>query len=312
MNIWNGIRNYPRNDRKFAASIGNYDGVHLGHREILRRVVEQARARDCGSLLITFDPHPQAVLAPERDLRLIQTRDQKLRSLEATGLTDLLIVEFTPEIARLSGMEFFERCLAPMPMVSIHVGENFRFGRGREGDIELLAQIGRERGFEVHPISQIRQGDKKIASSEIRRRLSAGDVEGAASMLGRPYSMTGRIVHGEGRGRTMEFPTANLQPHGDSFLPSGVYITEVLWNGVRYPSVTNIGLRPTFDGKGRRIETHLLEFDQDLYSEELELLFCARLRDEQKFDSADDLADQIARDRAAADAYFRNVSIQHG
>jgi riboflavin kinase/FMN adenylyltransferase len=305
MNIWNGIECYPHDAGHVVATIGNYDGVHLGHRAILDRVVQTARARGLRSLLVSFSPHPLAVIAPERRPRLLQTRGQKLESLQQLGLSDLLILEFTPELAALTAQEFFDRIL-DVAFTAVVVGDNFRFGHRRHGDLELLRRIGHARGFEVHGVPPLRADGAVISSSAIREALDAGDVERAARWLGRPYAVAGEVVHGDGRGRELGCPTANLELENEVVPARGVYVTETLALAGRFPSVTNVGVRPTFGGEALTVETHLLGFDDDLYHERVGLRFLARLRDERRFPGSAALADQIARDRAAAEAYFQN------
>jgi riboflavin kinase/FMN adenylyltransferase len=310
MNIWNGIDSYPEGAPPAVGTIGNYDGVHLGHQAILERVTREAAARDAPSLLITFSPHPLSIVDPERKPKRLQNRGQKLESLRRTGLSDLLILGFTPALASLSGEEFFGRLIADrIPLASIHVGENFRFGRGREGDLELLRSIGESHGFEVRGVPPVRADGHVISSTAVRRALADGDVALARRMLGRPHVVAGEVVHGDGRGRLLDCPTANIEPDNEVLPRPGVYVSETRVIAGRFPSVTNVGLRPTFGGERVTVETHLLEVREDLYHEQIEVHFLERLRDEKRFDDATELADQIARDRAAAFAYFQNRSI---
>jgi riboflavin kinase/FMN adenylyltransferase len=310
MNIWNGVESLPDNMPPVVASIGKCDGVHLGHQEIMRRVAAEARRRDLPALLISFDPHPTAVVAPDRLPRLIQTRRQKLDWLEQTGLTDFLILEFDDALAALSGDRFFtDVLLSKLRFSALFVGQNFRFGRERSGGLELLREIGEREGFEVHGVEPVVVDGEIVSSSTIRNAVDSGDVEHAARMLGRPFALSGEVVEGKGRGREMHFPTANLQVETELLPSPGVYVTETVALASRYPSVTNVGVRPTFSGRELTVESHLLDFDDDLYTERVEVRFLARIRDEMRFDNAMELADQIARDRAAALSYFQNVRI---
>jgi riboflavin kinase/FMN adenylyltransferase len=285
--------------------------VHLGHQAILRIVVQNAQRRGSPALLITFDPHPASVLAPERRPRLLQTRRQKLDCLQDTGLTDLLLLQFNEDLAALSGEQFFDGLLLPrLGLAAIHVGESFRFGRGRVGDLALLRQIGARRGFEVHGVAPVRLDDRMISSSAIRSALTEGDVALAARMLGRPFALLGEVVRGDGRGRNLQCPTANLAFENELVPRPGVYVTETVALATRCASVTNVGYRPTVGGASLSVETHLLDFDEDLYGERLEVRFLAHLRDEQRFDSLPELADQLARDRAAAESYFQNQRLR--
>jgi riboflavin kinase/FMN adenylyltransferase len=310
MTIWNGIARRPRGKRPVVASIGNYDGLHLGHQAILRKVVNHARACELPSMLITFEPHPVAVVAPERRPRLLQSRRQKLDQLEPLGLTELLILEFNKSLAKMNGEEFFERVLARhIEFAAIHVGENFRFGHERSGDVELLRRIGTQRGFDVSGMPAVEIDGESVSSSKIRRAVELGEVERARRMLGRCFSVAGEVIHGAGRGKELEFPTANVEIENEIVPRSGVYVTQTLALASRYESVTNVGIRPTFGGRELTVESHLFDFSDELYGERVEVCFLARVRDEMQFDSGVELADQIARDRAAAEAYFRNLPL---
>jgi riboflavin kinase/FMN adenylyltransferase len=311
MNIWNGIAAYPAEAPAAVATIGNYDGVHLGHRAILRQVVADATRRGLPSLLVTFSPHPASVVAPDRPLRLLQTRGQKLESLRQTGLDGVLILDFNPALAALGGEAFFERTLGGrVRFAALHVGENFRFGHRREGDLALLARLGARGGFEVHGVRPVSESGRVVSSTTIRDLLAEGDVALARRMLGRPYVVSGEVVQGDGRGRRLNCPTANLEPLNDLLPRPGVYVTESVVIAARFPSVTNVGVRPTFGGDRLTVETHLLEFDDDVYHETIDVHFLERLRDERRFASPDELADQLARDRAAAASYFQNQPLR--
>ena len=311
MRIWNGIEGYPHAAAPVVATIGNYDGVHLGHQAILRGVLSEGRRRGCSTLLVTFSPHPLTVVAPERAPRLLQNRGQKLESLRQAGLSDVLILSFTAEVAALSGEEFFEQLLLPrVPLATLHVGENFRFGRGRHGDLALLARIGARSGFAVHGVPAVEVDGTVVSSSAVRAALAQGDVARARRMLGRPHVVSGRVVRGEGRGAGLACPTANLETDEQALPQDGVYITESRVIAGRFPSMTNVGRRPTFAGDALRVETHLLEFSEELYGERIDVHFLERLRDERRFPDADALADQLARDRAAALAYFQNLPLR--
>lgn len=310
MNIWNGVQSLPSDMPPVVASIGKCDGVHLGHQEIMRRVAAEARRLDLPALLISFDPHPTAVVAPHRLPRLIQTRRQKLDCLEQTGLTDFLILEFDDAMASLSGDRFFiDVLLSKLRFSALFVGRNFRFGRERSGDLALLQDIGEREDFKVHGVEPVVVDGEIVSSSAIRDSVDSGDVEQAARMLGRPFALSGEVIEGKGRGRELHFPTANLLVETELLPSAGVYVTETVALASRHPSVTNVGVRPTFSGRELTVESHLLDFDDDLYTERVEVRFLARIRDEMRFDNPMELADQIARDRAAALSYFQNVRI---
>ena len=292
-----------------VASIGNYDGVHLGHRAILASLQAAARRAQVPSLLVTFDPHPAAVVAPERRPPLLQTRRQKLDALEETGLDLVLVVTFDPALAALDPEQFLERLAhAGVDLHAVHVGRGFRFGRARAGDLARLAEIGARRGFGVVGIPEVRHDGEIVSSSAIRRRLAEGDVETARQMLGRPYALAGEVVRGEGRGARLQFPTANLRVENELIPRGGVYVTETVALGRRHGSITNIGHRPTFGGSALTVESHLLDFEADLYGARLEVRFLQRLRDERRFAGPDELVRQIERDRAQALAVLQSGS----
>jgi riboflavin kinase/FMN adenylyltransferase len=259
-------------------------------------------------MLLTFSPHPLAVLRAGQQPRLLQTRGQKLECLRQAGLSDVLILEFDLALAALPGEAFIQRLLDhEIAFSAIHVGVNFRFGRDRLGDIGLLRTIGERMGFAVHGVESVDVSGTVVSSTAIRKALDDADVDLAHRMLGRPYSIEGEIVRGDGRGRTLGCPTANLETRNEVLPRAGVYVTETLVRASRFPSVTNVGVRPTFGaGTELLVETHLLDFEGDLYDEPATVRFLARVRDEQRFESVSDLADQLARDRAAAEAFFRD------
>lgn len=310
MNVWNALDAFPTGREPIVATIGNFDGVHLGHQAILASVIEAAKARSAPSLLITFDPHPLAVVAPSRRPKLLQTRRQKLECLEASGLDGMLVVPFDRELAALTGEEFFGGFLAErIRFAAVHVGRNFRFGHARSGDVRLLETVGAALGFSVVAVPPVEVNGETVSSSAVRTAIEEGDVALAAAMLGRPFTLTGEVIRGQGRGRTMEFPTANLAVENETIPRRGVYVTETMAFAMRFPSITNVGIRPTFGGTELSVESHLIDADEDLYGERIDVRFLARLRDERKFSGPAELADQIARDQAAANSYFTGLSL---
>jgi riboflavin kinase/FMN adenylyltransferase len=308
MRVINGIDRYPPGSAPVVASIGNFDGVHRGHRAILDAIRHEANSRAARALLISFDPHPLEIVAPERRPRLLQTRRQKIAELRLTGLNDLLLLRFDQALAALDADAFFTSLLLPrVPLTSIHVGESFRFGRGRAGDLARLRDLGSCHRFSVQTVPEVHCGTDVISSSVIRSAVAAGAVERAAELLGRPYAISGMVVKGEGRGATLGFPTANLDVENEILPHPGVYVTEMVALARRLPAMTNVGVRPTWGDEPLVVETHALDIDEDLYDERIELRFLARLRDERRFASGTALADQLAQDRAASEAYFQSV-----
>jgi len=288
-----------------VATIGNFDGLHLGHQAIIRTVLARGRETGGSSLLITFEPHPLKVLAPERAPRMLTTRRQKLALIEATGIEFLLILPFTVELAEVTAEQFVRRYLAVgLGVKEVYVGANFNFGRGRAGNADLLVRTCGELGIRAAQVEEVRYLHSPISSSRIRRALQSGEVELARELLGRPYVVEGTVIRGESRGASLGFPTANLDTPNELVPQDGVYVTEaVVAEGPR-PAVTNIGSRPTFAGSSYAVETHLLDDPGDLYGRPMEVRFLARLRPELKFDSPEALVAQVRKDVQRARDYF--------
>jgi riboflavin kinase/FMN adenylyltransferase len=295
-----------------VATIGNFDGLHRGHRKIIDRVRSRARALRGTAVLVTFEPHPLAVLAPERAPGMLVTAERKLDLLAEAGLDAVLILAFTPELARVGAEEFVRDYLAGgLGAREVYVGGNFNFGRGRQGNADLLVRLCAERGIRAAKVAEVRYLGSPISSSRIRRALQSGEVELARELLGRPHGVAGTVVRGAGRGAGLGFPTANMKPREQLIPGDGVYITELVAAGGTHPSVTNIGSRPTFAEGEFAIETHLLEGAGDLYGRDIEVRFLARLRPELRFDSVEALVGQVRQDVARARAYF-NLSPADG
>ena len=289
--------------RGVIATIGAFDGIHRGHQELLRQVVTRASALGCDSLAVTFDPHPDIVLYPERRLTELSDRDQKQELMRSMGIGDVLIFDFTPELSMLRPEEFIGRLQAQHTLRELWVGSDFALGRGRSGTIAALAEIGASEGFALHVVPPVKVLREVISSTNIRTLLAQGDIARANELLGRRYSLSGKVVPGAGRGRTIDLPTANVELTPTRTIPAdGVYAALVPIDGVRRPAVVNVGGRPTFEEGERQVEVHILDFSGDLYDQRLTVEFEARLRDTRRFDSVDDLRAQIARDITAARA----------
>jgi len=297
-------------------TIGNFDGVHLGHRAILDTVIGRARALDGEAVLYTFDPHPRKVLQPDRAPELLATMDQKIEILEAIGLDVLIVEPFDLEFARTPPEVFVrDHIHARIAPVEVYVGYDFHFGRDREGSMRLLTETGPRLGFSVTIIPEVTFAERDVNSTRIRALLREGEVEEASRLLGRPFSIRGPVVGGMRRGRTLGFPTANLSTENEIMPGSGVYVCSVRFldegtpgRGEVLPAVTNVGHRPTFaDRTGLIAEAHLIDFAGDLYGREIELVFVARLRAELKFEGPEALREQIARDVEAARAWHREA-----
>ncbi|MCA9503826.1 MAG: bifunctional riboflavin kinase/FAD synthetase [Spirochaetaceae bacterium] len=309
MEIFRGIAELSRPFRRPVLTIGNFDGVHLGHRAILDLVIGRARALGGESILYTFEPHPRRVLHPDSGLRLLETFDQKVETLAALGLDAVIAEPFDQVFAKVTPERFLEHHLHErIAPVEVYVGYDFHFGRDREGSMRLLTERGPHLGFSVTVVPEVSVKGRDVNSTRIRELLAAGEVEEAAILLGRPFQARGRIVAGDRRGRTIGFPTANLDPETEILPAPGVYYgrlrrlaPEFASEGAGLPVVTNVGYRPTFrDGRSLVAEAHVLDFTGDLYGQPVDLSFEGRLRGERRFESVDALREQIARDVALA------------
>ena len=306
--VFNSIEEWASHSedaRRTAVTVGNFDGLHLGHQKILQSVAERARASGQRAAVITFDPHPMRVLRPDRAPLMIQTLSQRLAGFEQMGLDAALVLRFDHALSLVSPEEFIERILVGgLRAGAILVGANFRFGHRGAGDVRLLGEFGRHDGFDVEIVPPVEVGGQIVSSTAIRGAVASGDVAEAIPLLGRAFSLTGEIRVGAGRGRAILFPTLNLAAEQELLPKLGVYATESAVGGKLYSSVTNVGTRPTFNGEGVTVESHLFGFSESLADGAMEVRFHARIRDEQKFSGPDALRVQIARDIEAARKYF--------
>jgi riboflavin kinase / FMN adenylyltransferase len=287
--------------RSSVVALGMFDGVHLGHRAILGTAVKRGRELALQAVACTFDPHPMEVLQPERAPLPITTLDERLELIAEAGIDGTTVVEFTREVANIEPEAFVEDVLAGrLGAREVVVGYNHTFGRGARGNPALLVELADRFGLRAHVVPPYTVEGVPVSSSGIRTRLRTGDVERAASLLGRPYTLAGVVVRGAGRGRSLGFPTANLQSERPPLVKTGVYACRAELGGRAYEAVVNVGVRPTFGDQGLAIEAHLLDFARDLYGERIRIAFVRRLRDEMRFPSADALRKQIAVDVAAA------------
>ncbi len=287
-------------------TIGNYDGLHLGHRRILERVKQRAREMDGTSMLMTFHPHPLQVLRPERELPFITPEEQKERVIAQMGIDVLFVVPFTAGFSHISPEAFVETILIEkLGIKGIVIGHDFRCGSQGKGDITLLEEMSRASGFFVEVVDAVTLDGERVASNRIRTLLKDGDVTQGAKMLGRPYVIAGTVVRAKGRGATIGFPTINLQTDYPLIPRNGVYVTEAEIDGRWLGAVTNIGHNPTFEnGMERSIETFILDFHGDLYDKRVKVRFMKRIRDEERFASVEELKACIAQDVEYARAYF--------
>lgn len=292
-------------------ALGNFDGLHRGHRKILERLRRVAGERGATSVVMTFDPHPPRVVRPDKAPPLLMTKTQKLEALEEAGVQGAAIVRFTRELSLWDPETFVRTVLVEWLRVSeVWVGANFLFGHDRSGNFSLLRSLGARYGFKAEKIDPVRYKDFVVSSTRVRRLVSEARVDEASALLGHPYFIDGMVVHGDHRGRTIGFPTANLCTDNELIPPHGVYATTAIIDGIVRPSITNVGTRPTVDTSGKvTIETHIFDFDRDLYGTRLRLAFVQRLRDERTFESVDALKSQIAADCTRARVLFDRLSL---
>lgn len=305
MIIFNGIHKLNKSLGQVVATIGNFDGIHLGHQKIIEKVIHRGKELHLKKVLITFDPHPACVIMPSKAPKLINNRHQKIKILEELGIDILLFVPFDRDLSLMTAEEFLNEIMKKIAFSVIYIGENFRFGRNRSADCKTLAALGERLGFKVGCVSFIKANEKIVSSSLIREMVEKGHVEEASLQLGRPYSIEGKVVPGEGRGRMMNIPTANIQPYNELIPERGIYISEMVVEGSRYESVTNIGIRPTFDLSHQTIETHMMDFQNHIYGERVELFIHKKIRDEVKFESAEKLSERIQKDIEEMKKFFK-------
>jgi len=299
----------PKWHRPIAA-LGNFDGLHRGHMKLLERVRRQAGERGGTPVVLIFDPHPPRVLRPEKAPPLLMTLDQKLEAFERAGMQGVAIVRFTAELALWEPEHFVEAVLIDWLHVSeVWVGANFLFGRNRAGTYTLLRALGEDRGFHTEKIDPVRYKDFVVSSSRVRHLIGEGRVDEAAALLGHQYFIDGTVIHGDGRGRQLGFPTANLSTRNDLLPAQGIYATIAIVGGVQHAAVTSIGVRPTIGDGPVTVETFLLNGTHELYDAPLRLAFVQWLREERKFDGLDALRSAIAADCATARALFERLSL---
>lgn len=319
MNVHRGLPHFPKGTRRIVTT-GTFDGVHLGHRALLDWMVQKAASENAESIVLTFDPHPRQVLfGKDSGLKLLQTLDQRIQSLAETGLDHLVVQPFDREFSRLKPTDFVRSVLVDgLGSTSMVVGHDHRFGAGREGDVELLRDCGDTYGFDVVHIPAQIEDELTVSSTKIRQRLMDGDCAGARLLLGRSYSWTGKVIHGDGRGRKLGFPTANLIPIDTNQLTpgAGVYAVRVQEAGGKnktmWTGMAHLGQRPTFDDGNAlpTIEVHLFDTSPDLYGATLSIQFEHRLRDVQKFNGANALVAQLELDANRARTHFKQRNEQ--
>jgi len=294
-------------------TIGSFDGVHLGHQQLIRELNRCAHAAQAKSVVLTFHPHPSVILRNRRDAFYLTTSSEKLILLDELGTDFVIIHPFTYEISQSSAREFVSYLFDHLAFDQLWVGSDFALGKGREGNVDFLKQLGDELNYQVHVIEPITSGGQTISSSYIRKLLTAGLVDEAGRLLGRPYQVAGEVIHGDGRGKSMGIPTANLDTGDEKLIPAaGVYACRAQIGGIYWPAAVNIGTRPTFENADHRsiVEAHILDYSAELYAQQITLEFISRLRGEEKFESVDELIEQVHKDIDQTRAIFARIQNQ--
>jgi len=294
-------------------TLGVFDGLHLGHQLIMNTVVERARVVGAVPTVITFDPHPRAVLHPESSPPLLQTLDQKVEAFGVLGIQQTIMVRFTKEFSLMRAEDFLRDTVKDrLHAKEVYLGRGFAFGHNREGNIDLLRRVSNELGFFADEVPEVRLRGQRVSSSRVRQLLADGKVNLARRMLGRPYGVEGRVERGAERGHQLGFPTANLHPQNRVIPRNGVYVTGILVDGAWRRSVTNVGIRPTFGAETEpSVETFVINWSGDLYGDVVRIRFLYRLRDEKRFGSVDELKKQIQHDVERAKSYFDRGGAKH-
>lgn len=298
MEVIHGIENIPQSIKGAFVTIGNFDGVHLGHKFIFDKLVKESGKVKKKSVVITFDPNPKMVLHPDRrPFYLISTLEEKIHLLDSLNIDAVIIIPFSLEYAKTSAESFVREVLwEKLHVKKVFIGHDYTFGKGKEGDEKFLSMFGKKLGFDMEVIEAVKINHTIASSTRIRNAILEGDVKTAAILLGRHFNLSGTVIQGHHRGGNMGIHTANIEPEKVLVPASGVYAVIVEFNKDRYQGMLNIGFNPTFEDKILSIEVHILKFNQDIYGERLDILFIERLRDEIKFDSVEKLIDQIKQD----------------
>lgn len=312
MKIFHGTEN-ANISRPTILTLGVFDGLHLGHQHIMQTVVDRAARTKAIPTVITFDPHPRAVLHPESAPPLLQTFDQRLAAFEVMGIEQAIVIRFNKDFAAQNAETFLREIVHErLQAKEVYLGKGFAFGKNRGGNIELLRKMSAELGFFADEVPEVRLRGHRVSSSRVRQTLFDGKVNLARGYLGRPYGIEGKIIHGMRRGHTIGFPTANLHPQNRVIPKFGVYATATLIDGVWRRSITNVGVRPTFEGdKEPSIESYIFDFEGDLYGNVLRVRFLHRIRDEKKFSGIDELRMQIEKDTQRALSYFSHRGVKN-
>jgi riboflavin kinase / FMN adenylyltransferase len=291
-----------------VATVGNFDGVHLGHHAILRAVIDRARAAGGTAFAITFDPLPAKLLFPERAPELIMVPDDRFESLRLSGIDRVIVLDFTRALSALEPRDFVrDYLIGRLGVRAVVVGHSVSFGHKRAGNAAVMVELGNEFGFDTTVVGPVKVAGVAVSSTKVRELIRAGDLRAAAKLLGRIHFLHGEVVHGRERGRTIGFPTANIASDTECIPPDGVYATRILLDDGAWGSITNIGMRPTFAEAARSIEAHIFDFDRDIYGQRVKLEVIERIRPERKFESAEALRHQIALDLSKAKEILASV-----
>ena len=297
MEIIRGTANLKKKFNTPVITIGNFDGIHLGHQKILKDVKRRSSELKGDSIVYTFEPHPLNILFPHKKVPLITSFSEKIKLIEESGIDIVICEDFTPEYANLSPRQFVKDILLDkIGVKAVFVGHDYAFGKGRKGNIDTLKQLGKELVFEVHVVDAVKVDAILVSSTKIRDTIQKGDVKKVASFLGRSYSISGKVEKGKSRGKGLGFPTANLKSVEEICPKPGIYAVHVSYRDQPYQGVVNIGFNPTFKDKTLSIEVYILEFNKDIYDEYIKISFVERLRDEKAFDSPEALVEQIKKD----------------
>lgn len=298
MSVIYGLDNVPPEPNGRAVAIGIFDGVHWGHKAIFEQLMRSATEHGIEPLALTFEKHPAELLAPNRAPLYINTLTQRIEFMQSAGVQSIVVGDFNPVLANLTREQFVSSVLRDkLQARCVVVGANFRFGRDREGDIRYLNEVAPSYGMQIVVVSAVIVNGGPVSSTRIRALIERGDVEAASKLLGRRFALRGTVITGRQVGRTIGFPTANISTEPRQLIPArGVYAVEVTVAETMYNGVCNIGVRPTFDGSNQTVEVHLAGFNGDIYGQQLDVMFCRRLRDEMVFETPEHLAEQIRRD----------------
>jgi riboflavin kinase/FMN adenylyltransferase len=312
MQVFRGIESVQKKFKNPAITIGNFDGVHMGHQALFRRVKQWAEELDGESIVVTFDPHPLEVLFPQKAPPFITSHLQKLDLIASCGIDATIVIPFDHEFSRISAREFVEAILVEkIGTRAIVVGHDYRFGHSREGDIPFLRRLGEQYGFKVEIVTAIRMNDTPVSSTSIRQMIANGNIREANKLLGRPFEVSGTVIEGRKRGLQLGFPTANIRMPAVAPPRTGVYVVEAEVDGKRYGGAANLGYNPTFGDGELSLEAHLFDFNQDIYGKPITIRFIDRLRDERRFSGPEELSAQIKKDVETAKRVLAQMASIH-